>query len=275
MTQDQANTVRYDMLDPARISALAATLGVPDDHPRPFWHQIYFWDAQPATSLGLDGHPQTGALIPDMGLPRRMWAGGRLRFNAQPKTGQAAQKSTTLVSANRKQGRTGALGLVTLRHNISQDGTPLVTEEQDLIYREADAPSGTPPTAAMDETTSKTHKFTTTELFRYSALTFNGHRIHYDRDYAQNVEGYDGLVVHGPLLAQYLMIMAKRPARQPLEIRFSRDFTLDGPPRCDLLRQAIGGRPYSLGKGRRRASMHDRHGEIIGTVQPESRAVSG
>ena len=108
-----------------------------------------------------------------------------------------------------KQGRTGALGLVTLRHEISQHGALLLTEEQDLIYREADAPSGTPPQAATDETTSKPHKFTTTELFRYSALTFNGHRIHYDRDYARQVEGYGGLVVHGPLLAQYLMLMAE------------------------------------------------------------------
>ncbi|RLJ41142.1 3-methylfumaryl-CoA hydratase [Litoreibacter meonggei] len=209
MTQDQACATRVDSLDPARISALAAALGVPDDRARPFWHQIYFWDARPATSLGLDGHPKIGALIPDMGLPRRMWAGGRLHFHAPPTPGQAAQKSTTLLRADRKHGRTGALGLVTLQHEISQDGKLLVSEQQDLIYRAADARSGTPPEAATDETASKTHRFTTTELFRYSALTFNGHRIHYDRDYALNVEGYDGLVVHGPLLAQYLMLMAE------------------------------------------------------------------
>ena len=209
MSPDQDRTVRDDILDPARLSALAATLGLSGEAIRPFWHQIYFWDAQPGSKLGVDGHPKTGALIPDMGLPRRMWAGGRLRFHARPTPGQTARKSTTLLSANRKQGRTGALGLVTLHHEITQDGTLLVSEEQDLIYREADARSGTPPHAATDETEVRSHNFTTTELFRYSALTFNGHRIHYDRDYARNVEGYDGLVVHGPLLAQYLMIMAE------------------------------------------------------------------
>ncbi|TDT73904.1 3-methylfumaryl-CoA hydratase [Litoreibacter halocynthiae] len=209
MTQDQDRSVCDDILDPARLSALAATLALSGEAIRPFWHQIYFWDAQPGGELGVDGHPKTGALIPDMGLPRRMWAGGRLRFHARPTLGQTARKSTTLLSANRKQGRTGALGLVTLHHEISQGGTLLVSEEQDLIYREADAKSGTPPQAATDETAARSHNFTTTELFRYSALTFNGHRIHYDRDYARNVEGYDGLVVHGPLLAQYLMIMAE------------------------------------------------------------------
>ena len=209
MSQDQIHTVRKDILDPARVSALAATLGLSEAHPRPFWHQIYFWDAQPAAALGADGHPKTGSLIPDMGLPRRMWAGGRLRFHATPQIGQVAEKSTTLARADRKQGRTGALGLVTLRHEITQGDRLLVTEEQDLIYRAADAPSGTPVQAATDETASRSHRFTTTELFRYSALTFNGHRIHYDRDYAQDAEGYDGLVVHGPLLAQYLMLMAE------------------------------------------------------------------
>lgn len=209
MTQDQEPAIREDLIDHSRMSALAATLGLQGSRPRPFWHQMYFWDAQPATALGADGHPKTGTLIPDMGLPRRMWAGGRLRFCAPPTVGEIAVKTTTLLKANRKQGRTGSLGLVTLRHEVHQSGTLLVTEDQDLIYREADAPSGTPPKAATDETASKSHKFTTTELFRYSALTFNGHRIHYDRDYARDVEGYAGLVVHGPLLAQYLMLMAE------------------------------------------------------------------
>ena len=209
MTQDQEPASREDLTDQSRISALAATLGLAGSSPRPFWHQMYFWDAQPANSLGTDGHPKTGTLIPDLGLPRRMWAGGRLRFHAPPTLGETAVKTTTLLKADRKQGRTGALGIVTLRHEIHQGGTLLVAEDQDLIYREADAPSGTPPQAATDETTSKSHKFTTTELFRYSALTFNGHRIHYDRDYARDVEGYGGLVVHGPLLAQYLMLMAE------------------------------------------------------------------
>ncbi|PTX57528.1 3-methylfumaryl-CoA hydratase [Litoreibacter ponti] len=209
MTQDQEFHTSHDILDPARIAALAATLSLPDATPRPFWHQIYFWDAQSPKSLGRDGHPATGGLIPDLGLPRRMWAGGRLRFHATPTLGTQATKTTTLLRADRKTGRTGPLGLVTLRHEVSQDGQLLVSEEQDLIYRAADAPKGTPPPAPDDQTTRKTHIFTPTELFRYSALTFNGHRIHYDRDYATGVEGYGGLVVHGPLLAQYVMLMAE------------------------------------------------------------------
>ncbi|MEP3347276.1 MAG: acyl dehydratase [Litoreibacter sp.] len=209
MQPDQALIDIDDALDPSRMNALAACLALPDNQPRPFWHQVYFWDAQPPGQLGADGHPKTGALIPDLGLPRRMWAGGRLQFHAPPVLGKPATKSTHLLKADRKEGRTGPLGLVTLRHNIKQGRATLVSEEQDLIYRQSDAPTGTPPMALTDETHSRPHKFTTTELFRYSALTFNGHRIHYDRDYAQDVEGYNGLVVHGPLLAQYLMLMAQ------------------------------------------------------------------
>lgn len=208
MSQDQARTT-HDIFDPARLHALAATLSLADARPRPFWHQLYFWDAQPPQALGPDGHPKTGHIIPDMGLPRRMWAGGRLEFLRLPKLGSGIVKSTRVAKADKKKGRTGPLGLVTLNHEISQNGTALVREQQDLIYRAADAPAGTPPPAPIDETQSRSHRFTTTELFRYSALTFNGHRIHYDRDYATNAEGYSGLVVHGPLLAQYLMLMAE------------------------------------------------------------------
>lgn len=209
MTQDQASRTARCQLDPARVAALAATLSLPDTRPRPFWHQIYFWDAQPPTALGPDGHPATGGLIPDLGLPRRMWAGGRLTFHAPPTLGVEATKTSSLIRAARKEGRTGPLGLVTLRHEITQGAKALVTEEQDLIYRTADAPSGQPPVAPTHETECQSHRFTTTELFRYSALTFNGHRIHYDRDYACQTEGYAGLVVHGPLLAQYLMLIAE------------------------------------------------------------------
>ena len=198
-----------DQMDPARVQALAATLGLPDGTARPFFHQIYFWAPHGPSDLGQDGHPKVGGLIPDMGLPRRMWAGGRLRFETPITLGQEALRETELLSTLRKTGRTGPLGLVTLRHQVTQNGQLIVSEEQDLIYREADAPKGQPPQAAPDPDLMQTHIFSTTELFRYSALTFNGHRIHYDIDYATQVEGYDGLVVHGPLLAQYLMLMAE------------------------------------------------------------------
>lgn len=173
-----------------------------------FWHQIYFWDANPPAALGTDGHPATGTgLIPDMGLPLRMWAGGRLTFHAALYLGSPAEKTTTVESVTRKIGRTGPLGFVTLRHEISQAGTLCVTEFQDLVYR---APPDTrtavsPPLAETGEIHAETQCFSSTLLFRYSALTFNGHRIHYDADYARDIEGYAGLVVHGPLLAQMLI----------------------------------------------------------------------
>ena len=208
---------RTDLLDPARASACAASLGLPlrlqtGDPLPPFFHQLYFWQAEPPEALGRDGHPAKGsALIPDFGLPRRMWAGGRLAFHAPLLAGQSAEKQTTVENAEQKQGRTGPLAFVTLRHNIFQDGALKLTEYQDLVYREdpsPDAPAPVPPKAATDETVSEHHSFDSTLLFRYSALTFNGHRIHYDETYAREVEHYSGLVVHGPLLAQRLMLMA-------------------------------------------------------------------
>lgn len=209
-----------DGLDPARAAALHATLAGAGDPPGagdtlpPFWHQIYFWDAQPPAALGRDGHPAVGrGLIPDLGLPQRMWAGGRLSFEAPVRLGAPAEKVTTVADVAEKEGRSGRLGFVTLRHEIRQAGRVCVTEHQDLVYR---ALPGTrrarpaPPEAPQDESLSEEAGFDSTLLFRYSALTFNGHRIHYDLDYCRDVEGYAGLVVHGPLLAQLLMHLAER-----------------------------------------------------------------
>jgi len=203
-----------DALDPARVAALMATLGqagsVPDHLPE-FAHHLYFWDPQPPRALGRDGHPQVGGFIPDLGLPRRMWAGGRLSFHAPLTLGQTARRHSTITKVARKSGRSGALGFVTLRHEYSQDGKVARIEEQDLLYRHdptPDSPAPLPIDAPLDEDKVQQVHFDTTLLFRYSALTFNGHRIHYDLDYAQRVEGYPGLVVHGPLLAQKLVVMA-------------------------------------------------------------------
>jgi 3-methylfumaryl-CoA hydratase len=206
-----------DVMDPARAAALQIALGqqatITAGGPLPpFFHQLYFWQPQPPAQLGRDGHPATGLdLIPDLGLPRRMWAGGRLAFTAPLIAGIAAQKVTVVESVNQKTGRTGPLGFVTLRHEITQNGQPCVTEWQDLVYRQdpsAVAASPVPPKARHDEDACRIVHFDTTLLFRYSALTFNGHRIHYDLDYARDVEAYAGLVTHGPLLAQHLMLMA-------------------------------------------------------------------
>lgn len=205
---------QIDSFDIARAHALQATLGdapnlrVGDVMP-PFFHQIYFWDPQTPDALGRDGHPATGNFIPDLGLPRRMWAAGKLTFHRALRAGIKAERTSTIESVTRKQGRSGPLGFVTVRHDIKQRGTLALTETQDLVYRE-DGANTAPPTAPTDETKSETVTFDTTFLFRYSALTFNGHRIHYDEFYARNVEGYDGLVVHGPLLAHLLMGFAQR-----------------------------------------------------------------
>ncbi|MCT8159184.1 MaoC family dehydratase N-terminal domain-containing protein [Pseudoruegeria sp. SHC-113] len=206
-------------LDPARAQALHASLGRAGAAPSagaalpPFWHQIYFWDAQPPDALGRDGHPRTGqGLIPDMGLPRRMWAGGRLTFHAPLTCGTPAKKRSTVEATKRKEGRSGPLGFVTLRHEIWQGGELCITEWQDLVYRqEADPATPRPvaPQAPTDEESATRRAFNSTLLFRYSALTFNGHRIHYDEVYARQIEGYAGLVVHGPLLAHMLMEKAQ------------------------------------------------------------------
>jgi 3-methylfumaryl-CoA hydratase len=207
-----------DILDPARAIALHATLGLTCPAPGAndllpaFWHYIYFWDAQPAELLGNDGHPKIGGFIPDLGLPRRMWAGGDLQFMAPLRLGLPAKKVSKLVKVDRKTGTSGPLAIVIIEHRITQEDRLCILEKQSLIYRKAaklGAPTPIPPRAQTDETVSETHSFTTTQLFRYSALTFNGHRIHYDQEYAQKAEGYPDLIVHGPLLAQLLIQFAE------------------------------------------------------------------
>lgn len=221
--------ITTDMMDHARGAALQVALGLAPTIRTgsalpPFFHQLHFWEPHPPERLGRDGHPATGlGLIPDLGLPRRMWAGGRLAFDAPLIAGTPAQKVTTIDSITRKEGRTGPLGFVTLRHEITQNGTTCVTEWQDLVYREdpsPDAVAPAPPDARRDEDLCRRVHFDSTLLFRYSALTFNGHRIHYDLDYARDVEGYGGLVTHGPLLAQHLMLLATERLGQLRQFSF-------------------------------------------------------
>ncbi len=208
-----------DVLDPARAAAFQIAMGqdasISEGSPLPpFFHQLYFWSPRQPSDLGRDGHPRVGGgLIPDTGLPRRMWAGGRLRFHAPLRAGHPAQRRSSLENAVLKNGRTGQLAFVTLRHEIWQGEKLRLTELQDLVFRQdpsARALRPVPPMARTDETDKRDVSFDSTFLFRYSALTFNGHRIHYDLDYARDVEGYNGLVVHGPLLAQYLMLLAEK-----------------------------------------------------------------
>ncbi|MEM9249414.1 MAG: MaoC family dehydratase N-terminal domain-containing protein [Pseudomonadota bacterium] len=201
-----------DPMDPSRAEALAALLDVPlpGDALPAFFHQAYFWEMPRRSDLGRDGHPGLGAFLPDQGLPRRMWAGGRLTFEAALRTGAPASKTTTIMGIEEKTGHTGRLAFVTLRHEVHQSGHRVVTEEQDLVYREAHRVGATPPRVvqAPPDEAARSHGFDPALLFRYSALTYNGHRIHYDAAYAQDVEGYADVVVHGPLLAQIMMLRA-------------------------------------------------------------------
>lgn len=209
--------VENDMLDGLRVAALHATLGLDGDPPGhyeplpPFYHHLFFWDVRAPDELGRDGHPKLGDFIPDLGLPRRMWAGGRLTFFGGLRTGLMAQRTTTIEKIEKKEGKSGPLAFVTLKHEIVENGMLRVTEEQDLVYLpdpDPAAPRPDPPQVTETEEDSIEYFFGPTLLFRYSALTFNCHRIHYDRNYAVNVEGHPGLVVHGPLLAQLLMLRA-------------------------------------------------------------------
>ena len=204
-----------DVMDPARAIALAATLGearevASGDPLPPFAHHLYFWEPRPPDALGADGHPATGGFIPDMGLPRRMWAAGRLVFHAPLLAGVRAEKISRIEDAVRKTGRSGPLAFVRLRHDIRQRNALALTEWQELVYRAEGSSPAAPQPAPVNETHAEERRFDPTMLFHYSALTFNGHRIHYDAPYATGVEGYRGLVVHGPLLAHLLMGLAER-----------------------------------------------------------------
>jgi 3-methylfumaryl-CoA hydratase len=222
--------IQRDVADAQRIARLAATL----DHDVPPWpkgqlpplgHWLCFQPDTRQRRLGRDGHPQrqTHGLLPDVALPRRMWAGSRIRFVRDIPLGAALTRVSTLAAATAKTGRSGRMLFVTLHHAVHHDeGEAAIVEEQDLVYREAARPGAAPPASptasptAADDRDDIERKMTidSTLLFRYSALTFNSHRIHYDRDYSRDVEGYPGLVVHGPLLATLLLdhLLRQRPA---------------------------------------------------------------
>ena len=198
--------------------ALAATLDRDDRHPDgtalpPLWHWLYFLPLHKLSESGRDGHAAKGGFLPPVPLPRRMWAGSRFRFLSPLRIGARAEKVSTIARVDPKQGRSGALCFVTLAHDIHQDGAHCIAEEHDIVYREDPAPGAAPPVPQMAPQASdfsRTIRPDPVLLFRYSALTFNGHRIHYDQPYATGVEGYPGLVVHGPLLATLLMDLLRR-----------------------------------------------------------------
>jgi len=209
---------RCDVLSAAPVAALSASLD--HEHPRallgdslpPCWHWLYFQDAVAAAGLGFDGHARRGGFLPPVSLPQRMWAGSRLRFVAPLTVGEAVRRVSTIASITHKQGRNGELVFVTVRHQIFQGENLAIEEEQDLVYREPGAANVVPlprPAPAVAQW-SRDMRPDTVLLFRYSALTFNSHRIHYDRDYATREEGYASLVMQGPLTATLLLDLLHR-----------------------------------------------------------------
>jgi 3-methylfumaryl-CoA hydratase len=210
---------RIDYVTAAPIAALSATLDRDDPPPRigdplpPLWHWLYFLPISRQSQLGPDGHTVRGGFLPPIGLPRRMWAGSRLEFHRPLRVGDEITRISRIQSVQEKQGRSGPLVFVTVRHEISNREGLAITDEHDIVFREhakPGEPQTVPPSAPPDHTWERVIHPDDVLLFRYSALTFNGHRIHYDRRYATEVEGYPGLVVHGPLIATLLMDLLRR-----------------------------------------------------------------
>jgi 3-methylfumaryl-CoA hydratase len=207
-----------DRITETPIRLMQATLDTEDSAASlsrlpPLWHWLYFLPGERQSNIGPDGHPRRGGFLPPITLPRRMWAGGRLRFLRPLAMGARIRRVSTILSVQSKSGRSGQLVFVTVRHDISDDQGAAISEEQDIVYREAPAPgvpTPQPEGAPVDEQFNRTIDLNPVLLMRYSALTFNGHRIHYDRPYAVQEEGYPGLVVHGPLIATLLIEQLRR-----------------------------------------------------------------
>ena len=207
---------------PGPAAAFAALLDRPapplaDGDPLPpGWHVLTFLDRPATADLGEDGHPRDGHFLPPLPHRRRMIAGGRLAVTAPLRVGAAATRTSSLAGCSVREGRSGPLLLVTVRSEYRSGGALLVTEEQDVVYRSQEAGSSPAPAGAGSPAVEGGHAVELVPdealLFRFSALTYNAHRIHYDRPYATGVEGHPGLVVHGPLLALLMLEVVRRHA---------------------------------------------------------------
>lgn len=222
-------TTAEDVLNPFPAHALATALDrvVPPcagDVLPPAWHWLYFLDTPPASATSGDGHARQTELLPPAPLPRRMWAAGSLLIEQPLRLGVPTQRRSQVRSIEVKQGRSGSLVFLNLDHELVQDGMLCIREEQNLVYREmATGPAPEPPgEPAPAGDWSREYAADPVLLFRYSALTYNGHRIHYDRAYAVEREFYPALVVQGPLLATLLLELcqAQAPERRVREFQF-------------------------------------------------------
>lgn len=250
------STTVADTITPVPVAALAATF----DHPSadvppgtplpPLWHWLYFLPMHRASELGDDGHAKLGGFLPPVPQPRRMWAGGQFEFRAPVRVGDRVERTSTIDAIERKDGRTGPLYFVKVRHDLRCNGSaePALVEFHDIVYRAAPSPDDrpSPPQRPADEATWQREVVPgDVLLFRYSALTFNGHRIHYDRRYVTEVEGYPGLIVHGPMIATMLLDLLKQklPGAEVAAFRFRAVR-----PTFDLHPFRLHGRPQDDGK---------------------------
>lgn len=233
------------------VAALAATLDRRDPQPAsgeaipPGWHWLYFLETAPASELGADGHARRGGFLPPVALPRRMWAGGRIEFRRALKVGEALTRDSEVIAVEPKQGKSGNLVFVTVRHTVCGAGEVAVIEEHDIVYRDAAKPGEPPPqgkAAPQHAAWRREVVAGPVMLFRFSALIFNAHRIHYDLDYCRQEERYPGLIVHGPLQTILLLDLCRRNDERPvkrLEYRalhplfHTERFTVNGEPGTD------------------------------------------
>ncbi|MGF6767978.1 3-methylfumaryl-CoA hydratase [Paraburkholderia sp. GAS199] len=190
----------------------------------PLWHWALFPHIVPQSQVGADGHPKRGGFLPPVPLPRRMWAGSRIQFRRPLTVGSDVTRTSQILDVAAKEGRSGKLVFVRLRHELEDNEGPLISEEQDVVYRDAAATAYAPATAPSAPTEFTWKREIAPDpvlLFRYSAATFNGHRIHYDRTYARDQEGYPALVVHGPLTATLLIDLLRRCVPDESIVSFS------------------------------------------------------
>lgn len=245
---------RTDRVTGTPLAALSATLDR-DDPPSdagievpPLGHWLYFLPIACQSEIGQDGHPKRGGFLPPVPLPRRMWAGSRLSFHRALRVGDEVNRVSSIKDVNVKHGRSGALVFVTVHHEVTAAGGMAITEEQDIVYRDNPLPGSVTPAPQMAPTSPGFSRQIMPDpvlLFRYSALTFNGHRIHYDRSYVTEVEGYPGLVVHGPLIANLLLDLLRREMPQAVLASFA---FRSVKPLFDIAPFSLNGRIESDGK---------------------------
>ena len=251
----RSETLR-DTIGPTPVVALTATL----DHPAtsadtgtalpPLWHWLYFLPMHRQSEIGPDGHAKRGGFLPPVPLPRRMWAGSQFEFRTPIRVGDRVARTSTIADVTSKEGRTGRLVFVKVRHELRCDDAvePALVEFHDIVYREAQGPNDVVPPPQPAPADAAWHRSIVPDdvlLFRYSALTFNGHRIHYDRRYVTEVEGYPGLIVHGPLIATLLLdlLRRERPDAEVASFRFKAVR-----PTFDLHPFSVNGQPQTDGK---------------------------